>query len=100
MEHIDSDPPFATVFQGVDADEAERFIRAVRQRAFLENKDDDGVWMARYATTRLQGRAMRWHAGLDSAVKMDWELLVQAILREWSTESRADSDVMTTGSAR
>lgn len=74
------------VFRGTDADEAESFIQAIRQMAYLQDKDDDSVWMARFATTCLRGRAMRWHARLDATVRKDWDLLVQAILDEWRAE--------------
>lgn len=29
---------------------------------------------------------MRWHARLDTTVRKDWDLLVQAILDEWPLE--------------
>lgn len=84
---ISMDEPAQTlVFRGADADEAETFIQAIRQLAYREDKDDDNVWMARFATTCFRGRAMRWHAKLDVAVRRDWDLLVPAILDEWPME--------------
>lgn len=90
---MDSRPAQAIIFRGINGNEAEGFVQAIRQAAFAENKDDDYPWMARFATTCLQGKAMRWHAKLDSNIQMDWRLLVQAILDEWQLED-GRSDVV------
>lgn len=81
----DQEPPGFT-FNGVNANEAEAFIQAVRRTALEEEKTEDIAWMASFASTCLRGRAMRWHARLDLSIRKDWDLLVQAILEEWPPE--------------
>lgn len=39
--------------------------------------------MLDFATTRLRGRALRWHARLDLAIREDWDLFVQALFDEY-----------------
>lgn len=90
MAEVNATPSQAIIFRGSDAEEAETFIQAVRQLAYVENKDDDNGWMARFAMTCFRGRAMRWHAKLDQAVQRDWYLLVQSILDEWTSGDDRD----------
>lgn len=75
---------YAPKFQGIDGEECERFICAVRQRIYEEGKEDDGAWIARHVATRVVGPALRWHVALERSVKSDWESLQQAMLAKWS----------------
>ncbi|KAG8936832.1 hypothetical protein FRC00_007548, partial [Tulasnella sp. 408] len=41
--------------------------------------DEDHQWLLRFTRTRLRGKALRWYAGLDTSIKKDWDLFVQAL---------------------
>ncbi|KAG8985422.1 hypothetical protein FRB90_004713, partial [Tulasnella sp. 427] len=73
------------VFEGVDGRECERFIRTVRSRAFSLGKQRDQEWMADFASTCFEGRALRWFSGLDEETRGNWRLLEQALLRDFPT---------------
>ncbi|KAG8894494.1 hypothetical protein FRC00_008892, partial [Tulasnella sp. 408] len=66
------------IFKGTDGNECEAFIAAVRELAFERGLAHDRHWMLYFATARLRGKALRWHARLDSTIKEDWELFIQA----------------------
>lgn len=71
-------------FKGIDSDEAEAFISAIRQKAFSEGKQDDDKWTANFASTCFTGRALRWHGSLDRETQRDWHQLQKAILTKFS----------------
>lgn len=71
------------VFKGTGGSECEAFIVAIRDLAFGKGLEEDHHWMLHFATTRLRGQALRWHARLDSSVKKDWELFVQALFDQY-----------------
>lgn len=73
-------------FSGADGAEAERFVTAVRRRAFAEGKTKDAVWMADYASTRLEREAVRWFETLHEDVQEDWKLLRRALLERWPAQ--------------
>ncbi|KIO16411.1 hypothetical protein M407DRAFT_33938 [Tulasnella calospora MUT 4182] len=52
--------------------------------------------MLRYATTRLRGKALRWHAKLDPSVWKDWGLFVQALFEEYPFVEKQDRDEIAT----
>lgn len=84
------------VFRGTDGNECEAFVAAVRDLAFARGKDEDPNWMVRFATTRLRGKALRWHAGLDPSIRKDWDLLVQAMFKEYPfVQERDDGGIAT-----
>ena len=78
-------------FRGTNGTECEDFVQSVRFIALAEGKDDDDRWMLRFATARLSGRALRWHARLDKVIRHDWDLLVQALLDEYPVEFEEDA---------
>ncbi|KAG8905293.1 hypothetical protein FRB99_000266 [Tulasnella sp. 403] len=73
----------AVRFKGIDGAECEEFINAVRSKAFEANKDEDPVWMARYASTCFVGNALRWHISLDKETRSDWTLLESALMQKY-----------------
>lgn len=70
-------------FRGTGGNECEAFVVAVRDFAFAKGLQRDRDWMLDFATTRLRGRALRWHARLDLAIREDWDLFVQALFDEY-----------------
>ncbi|KIO27955.1 hypothetical protein M407DRAFT_22863 [Tulasnella calospora MUT 4182] len=52
--------------------------------------------MLHYATTRLRGKALRWHATLDSSVRKDWDLFVQALFGEFPSVKESAGDGLET----
>lgn len=84
------------VFTGTNGNECEAFVVAVRDLAFAKGMDQDPQWMLRFATTRLRGKALRWHAGLESPIKEDWNLFVQALFNQYpSAEGPGDDEIAT-----
>ncbi|KAG8987883.1 hypothetical protein FRB90_003077 [Tulasnella sp. 427] len=76
----------------IDGNEAEEFIQAVRRAAFNENQDRNDEWMARFASTCISGKALRWYESLDDDVQESWKLLRKAILARYPpTEFPSDS---------
>lgn len=71
------------IFWGTDGTECEAFVVAIRDLAFAKGKEEDHHWMIHYATTRLRGKALRWHAKLDLSTQKDWYLFVQALFEEY-----------------
>ncbi|KIO31352.1 hypothetical protein M407DRAFT_19729 [Tulasnella calospora MUT 4182] len=78
------------IFRGNDGTECEEFVVAIRDIAFAKGKDEDHSWMVRYATTRLRGNALRWHAKLDLSVQQSWYLFVQALFEEYPVAGERD----------
>lgn len=70
-------------FRGQDGSEAEEFIQAVRRAAFNATKDRDDEWMARFASTCMSGKALRWYESLDDDVQDSWKRLRKAILARY-----------------
>lgn len=96
MANAEETPNPDIVFRGTDGNECEDFIAALRDLAFVKGKDEDPNWMLRYATTRLRGKAMRWHSKLDPSVRRDWDLFVQALFEEYPfVEERDQSGIVT-----
>ncbi|KAG8945268.1 hypothetical protein FRC04_001108, partial [Tulasnella sp. 424] len=71
------------VFKGTDGNECEAFVVAIQDFAFAKGLDEDHQWMLRFARTRLRGKALRWYATLDPAIKKDWDLFVQALFDQY-----------------
>ncbi|KAG8924784.1 hypothetical protein FRC00_004731, partial [Tulasnella sp. 408] len=84
------------IFRGIDGNECERFIIAIRDLAFAKGKEDDCHWMLHYATTRLRGKALRWHAKLDPSARRDWDLFVQSLLESYPFVEEEDQGGITT----
>lgn len=78
------------VFRGIDGNECEAFIVAIRDLAFAKGKAEDRQWMLQYATTRLRYKALRWHARLDPSAQNDWYLFVQALFGEYPLVEEQD----------
>lgn len=78
---------FQPSFSGRNGEEAETFVRMVRQKALDEGRFMDNLWMTAFASACLVGDAMRWHASLDSATQNDWKLLWPAILAQYPRDS-------------
>ncbi|KIO15344.1 hypothetical protein M407DRAFT_35105 [Tulasnella calospora MUT 4182] len=78
------------IFRGNDGTECEEFVVAIRDIAFTKGKDEYNNWMLRYATTRLRGKALRWHAKLDPSVRKDWDLFVQSLFEEYPMAGERD----------
>ncbi|KIO16096.1 hypothetical protein M407DRAFT_34271 [Tulasnella calospora MUT 4182] len=83
MASAEETPNANIVFRGIDGNECEAFIAAIRDRAFAQGMDEGDHWMLRYATSRLRGKAMRWHAKLDPSIRKDWDLFLQALFEEY-----------------
>ncbi|KIO31369.1 hypothetical protein M407DRAFT_19741 [Tulasnella calospora MUT 4182] len=77
-------------FRGNDGNECEAFVVAIRDFAFTKRKSKDYDWMLSYATTRLRGKALRWHATLDVSVQESWHLFVQALFEEYPLAAERD----------
>ncbi|KIO28580.1 hypothetical protein M407DRAFT_6730 [Tulasnella calospora MUT 4182] len=71
------------VFDGGEG-QCERFIRLVRKAAFSQGKLDDSKWVAMFASTCFEGKALRWYSALDPTTKTDWHLLEPALLNEFT----------------
>ncbi|KAG9037517.1 hypothetical protein FS837_001429, partial [Tulasnella sp. UAMH 9824] len=96
MANVEETSNANITFRGTDGNECEAFIVAIRDIAFAKGKDEDYNWMLRYATTRLRGKALRWHAKLDLSVQQSWHLLVQALFEEYpSVEERDGGGIAT-----
>lgn len=78
---------FQPTFSGQSGEEAEAFVRMVRQKALDENKYGSEAWITAFASSCLVGDAMRWHASLDSAIQNDWKLLWPALLAQYPRDA-------------
>ncbi|KAG9022830.1 hypothetical protein FS837_006126, partial [Tulasnella sp. UAMH 9824] len=81
---------YRPMFNGGSGEEAEEFIRVVRDKAIDEGKQEDNKWVATYAGSCLAGEALRWHAYLDPDIKHDWEKLQQALLTQYPRRGTTD----------
>ena len=77
---------FVPDFRGASGWECEEFIRALRAKAFADDKDGDEQWMLRLMVAHLSGKALRWYSTLPSSVKSSWEDVVDAMLEEYPTK--------------
>ncbi|KAG9040650.1 hypothetical protein FS837_000360, partial [Tulasnella sp. UAMH 9824] len=80
------------VFKGADHNECEAFVVAIRDLAFANGKEEDCHWMLHYATTRLRGKALRWHAKIDPSVRKDWDFFVQALFEQYPLAEESTED--------
>lgn len=74
---------YRSMFYGGSGEEAENFVRVVRDKAINEGKRKDNEWIVTYAESCLAGEALRWYAYLDSDTKNNWEKLQQALLIQY-----------------
>lgn len=82
MSRQDSSRP-RIIFRGIDGDECEEFIVAIREWAFDQGKSQDYTWLANFASTCFVGYALRWHISLDKTTRSDWALLEQALIEAY-----------------
>lgn len=88
-------PEYADVpiFRGGSGADCEEFIRSIYAYAFRQGKSNDYNWIANYVGTRLSGKALRWFAPLEPAMKWDWTALQVAFLNHYpSLEDEDDED--------
>lgn len=71
------------LFHGREGEACEGFIRTVREVAFGLGKIRDDAWMADFASTCLDGSALRLYESLDPATQSDWGRLRQALLTKY-----------------
>ncbi|KAG8938003.1 hypothetical protein FRC00_003877 [Tulasnella sp. 408] len=90
MANTEESPNADIVFRGINGNECEAFIVAIRDLAFAKGKAEDRQWMLQYATTRLRHKALRWHAKLDPSAQNDWYLFVQALFDEYPLVEEQD----------
>lgn len=65
---------------GPDHDfDVEFFIRAVRKHSLLKGRHGDNLWTAQFASTCLQGSALRWYETLPESIQNDWTQLCVAL---------------------
>ncbi|KAG8901074.1 hypothetical protein FRC01_009934, partial [Tulasnella sp. 417] len=96
MADTQDSPGSNLFFKGTDGNECEAFVVAIRDLAFANGKEEDCHWMLHYATTRLRGKALRWHAKLDPSVRKDWDLFVQALFEEYPfVKDSVDDEIAT-----
>ncbi|KIO28256.1 hypothetical protein M407DRAFT_22470 [Tulasnella calospora MUT 4182] len=74
---------YRPMFYGGSGEEAEKFIRAVRDKAVEEGKRKDNEWIVTYVESCLAGEALRWHAHLNSDTQENWKKLQQALLIQY-----------------
>ena len=79
------------IFRGGSGSDCEEFIRSVYAYALEKNKIKDHEWIAAYAASRLSGKALRWFARLDNAVKADWSALQVALLDQYPPSDDEES---------
>ncbi|KAG8933556.1 hypothetical protein FRC01_008299, partial [Tulasnella sp. 417] len=96
MANAEETPNPDILFRGIDGNECEAFVAAIRDRAFAQGMNEGDPWMLRYATSRLRGKAMRWHAKLDPSTRQDWDQFVQALFEEYPfVDERDEGEVAT-----
>ncbi|KAG8918623.1 hypothetical protein FRC01_001755 [Tulasnella sp. 417] len=78
---------YRPLFYGGSGEEAEKFIRMVREQALDGGKLSDNAWITGFASTCLAGDALRWHLSLDPSVQNDWIKFQQALLAQYSRDS-------------
>ncbi|KIO16666.1 hypothetical protein M407DRAFT_33678 [Tulasnella calospora MUT 4182] len=74
---------YRPMFYGGSGEEAEKFIRGVRDKAINEGKREDNKWVVAYAESCLAGEALRWYTYLDSDTQDNWKKLQQALLIQY-----------------
>ena len=67
-------------FNGTEGLSSSQLIRAIRDKAFSENKADDPKYMLMLASLCFDGPAMEWFEHLDLNIQTDWYLFRRAIL--------------------
>ncbi|KIO18290.1 hypothetical protein M407DRAFT_246514, partial [Tulasnella calospora MUT 4182] len=77
------------LFYGREGEACEGFIRAVREVAFAAGRIRDDAWMADFASTCLDGSALRYYENLGSDIQSDWRLLRQALLTRYPPPDQA-----------
>jgi hypothetical protein len=78
-------------FFGRDGMECEEFIMRVREHAHEQEKEEDNIWIARFAGRCMADKALRWHIRLDEATRQDWSLLERALIARFC-EPEEDED--------
>lgn len=73
---------YGSIFCGGSGEEAEKFVRAVRDKAVDEGKQKDNEWIVTYASSCLAGEALRWYTYLGSDTQENWKKLQQALLTQ------------------
>lgn len=79
-----SSAPNVERFKGIDWEECNEFILAIRTRAFWEGKQRDPGWMADFAATNVSHKALLWHSRLPEDTRRDWSKLEAALLDRWA----------------
>jgi len=95
------------IFRGIDGQECEQFIYAIRNRALAEGKQRNDEWMADVAAACLIDDALRWFETLDEEVQGSWKRLRPALLfqypkletRRGSVQSTSNGDLIPTPAA-
>lgn len=77
---------YRPLFYGRSAEEAQTFVRMVRNAALDNEKYNDGRWMAAFASPLFVGEAFRWHSSLGYDVRSNWGVLEQAILTRYDPD--------------
>ncbi|KAG8944042.1 hypothetical protein FRC04_002237 [Tulasnella sp. 424] len=77
-------------FHGRSGEEAEKFVRMVRERAFDEGKQNDNDRIIGFISTCFVGDALRWHALLESHVQNDWTRLQAALLAQYPRDPQGN----------
>ncbi|KAG9027582.1 hypothetical protein FS837_004223 [Tulasnella sp. UAMH 9824] len=80
------------IFYGMKGESCEGFIRAVRKAAFAAGKIRDDAWMADFASTCLDGPALRFYQDLSPDVQGDWRLLCEALLVKYPLSEQFSGD--------
>ncbi|KAG9032124.1 hypothetical protein FS837_002796 [Tulasnella sp. UAMH 9824] len=80
---------YRLMFHEGSGEEAEKFVRVVRDKAIEEGKRMDKEWIVTYVESCLTGEALRWHAYLSSDTKNNWEKLQQALLTQYPRDGPA-----------
>lgn len=76
------------IFCGMKGESCEGFIRALRKAAFEVGRIHDDDWIAAFASTCLDGPALRFYEDLSPEVQGDWRLLRQALLTKYPLSER------------
>ncbi|KAG8895023.1 hypothetical protein FRC01_012614, partial [Tulasnella sp. 417] len=65
--------------------DVESFIGAVRKHSLLKGRHTDNLWTAQFASTCLQGGALRWYETLPESTQNDWTQLCAALTESYAT---------------
>ncbi|KAG8901092.1 Cu/Pi carrier [Tulasnella sp. 403] len=77
-------PPEWLLFSGAEDEDVSLFLQEVQRIAFGQGRQDDDVWMVRYAAACLQDYALAWYNGLDVRTQSDWYEFRAAIIRRFA----------------